>query len=425
MRRVVELFAGVGGFRIGLNDAKLSKNKVIENNDFNFVFYNQWEPSTYVQNAYKCYSKRFACEFNILHNSDITKINKYDIPDHDLLVAGFPCQDYSVARSLSGEKGIEGKKGVLWWEIYNTLVAKNTKFVLLENVDRLLISPSSQKGRNFAIMLKCLQQLDYYVEWKTIKASDYGMPQSRKRVFIFACKKTTNYYKLKIKPNLKEIASNLFVLSNRELDFFKNKFDYEIVHMHPSYRLDWSLEELHKFTTCTFLDSGFMSDGWIYTAKTSPIYNGNKKLLKDIIQSKEEIHTEYFIDDVKKIEKFKFLKDKKKIERNKNGYKYYYSEGKMSFPENLNKPGRTILTSEGQINRSTHIIGYENNEYRLLTPKECERLNMFPDDWTNIDGVSNKARRFLMGNALVCGIIKKLSKQLKEILDMEDIRNDS
>lgn len=419
MRKVVELFAGVGGFRIGLNNVKLTNNKVREDDDFDFVFFNQWEPSTSTQNAYKCYSKRFGEKFNILNNSDITKINKNEIPDHDLLVGGFPCQDYSVARTLNGEKGIEGKKGILWWEIYNILIAKNTKFLLLENVDRLLISPSSQKGRNFAIMLKSLEELNYHVEWKTIKSSDYGMPQSRKRVFIFACKKTTNYYKLKIKPYLKNIDKNTFDLFSNMDSFFKNQFNYKIIHKQPAYCLNWSLEELHKFTTCTFLDSGFMSNGWVHTVKTIPIYNGKKTNLKDIIQPEDEIDDQYFIDDIQKIDKFKFLKNKKKIERIKDGYKYYYSEGKMSFPENLNKPGRTVLTSEGQVNRSTHVIGCKDDKYRLLTARECERLNMFPDDWTNIDGMSIKTRRFLMGNALVCGIIKKLSKPLKEILDME------
>ena len=72
----------------------------------------------------------------MLTNLD-SKIDKKNIPDHTLLVGGFPCQDYSVARGLSGEKGIQGKKGVLWWEIYNILKVKKPPFVLLENVDRI------------------------------------------------------------------------------------------------------------------------------------------------------------------------------------------------------------------------------------------------------------------------------------------------
>ena len=199
---VIELFAGVGGFRVGLNDIhEFDENGVaIENRDWNFVWSNQWEPSTRVQHAFECYQTRFDLHEsddanNPLHwcNKDISTVPANIIPNHSLLVGGFPCQDYSVARSLSGEKGIKGKKGVLFWEISRILKEKNTPFVLLENVDRLLKSPASQRGRDFGIMLRTFYDLGYNVEWRVINAAEYGCAQKRRRTLIFAWKRNLNY----------------------------------------------------------------------------------------------------------------------------------------------------------------------------------------------------------------------------------------
>ena len=192
-KTVVELFAGVGGFRCGFNNVKLEDNKVIEEDNWDFIWANQWEPSTKSQAAFDCYVERFGKSENPV-NEDICKVDKNIIPDHTLLVGGFPCQDYSVARSRSNEKGIEGKKGVLWWEIAEILEVKNPPFVLLENVDRLLRSPSSQRGRDFGVMLRTFLNNDYAVEWRVINAAEYCFPQKRRRVFIFAYHKSTKYY---------------------------------------------------------------------------------------------------------------------------------------------------------------------------------------------------------------------------------------
>ena len=193
-KTVIELFAGVGGFRVGLNNIKgfNEQGKAIENRDWDFVWANQWEPSTKIQHAYDCYTTRFGDECS---NEDISKVDAKTIPDHSLLCGGFPCQDYSVARSLSNEKGIEGKKGVLFWDIARILKEKNTPFFLLENVDRLLKSPSKQRGRDFGIMLRTLSDLGYNVEWRVINAADYGAAQRRRRIFLFGWKRTLKYNK--------------------------------------------------------------------------------------------------------------------------------------------------------------------------------------------------------------------------------------
>ena len=174
--KVVELFAGVGGFRLGL-----------EKIGFDVVWSNQWEPSTKKQHASMVYEARFGEKNH--SNEDIALVSSDEIPDHDLLCGGFPCQDYSVATTLNNSKGLKGKKGVLWWSIFKILEEKKNKrpkYLFLENVDRLLKSPSDQRGRDFAVMLASLDELDYVVEWRVINAADYGMPQRRRRVFILA-----------------------------------------------------------------------------------------------------------------------------------------------------------------------------------------------------------------------------------------------
>ena len=196
-KTVCELFAGVGGFRCGLNSIKeIEDTKKPEK--WRTVWFSQWEPADKkVQWAHDCYVNRFGTcldnEGNDTTNTDINAVDKRTIPDHNLLVGGFPCQDYSVASSLATSKGLEGKKGVLWWDIRDMLEKKSAPFVLLENVDRLLKSPASQRGRDFAIILACLRDLDYTVEWRVINAADYGFQQRRRRTFIFAYKNETKY----------------------------------------------------------------------------------------------------------------------------------------------------------------------------------------------------------------------------------------
>ncbi len=124
--KVVELFAGVGGFRLGLegwNSKSASSNyKEDFKSTYKIVWSNQWEPSTKVQHASMVYETRWDKKNH--SNKDISTVEISEIPDHDLLVGGFPCQDYSVATTLKNSKGLIGKKGVLWWSIHKILSEK-------------------------------------------------------------------------------------------------------------------------------------------------------------------------------------------------------------------------------------------------------------------------------------------------------------
>lgn len=408
-KTVIELFAGVGGFRVGLNDIHGFNNngKAIENRDWKFVWANQWEPATTVQHAYDCYVTRFGNECS---NEDISKVDSKDIPNHTLLCGGFPCQDYSVARSLSKEKGIEGKKGVLFWDIARILKDKETPFFLLENVDRLLKSPSKQRGRDFGIMLRTLSDLGYNVEWRIINAADYGAAQRRRRIFIFGWKKTTKY-----NENIDYIGPKYLIAQE---GVFARAFPIE--QEDSKYRCIDLLQyedtvDITKHFKAEFENSGIMIDGKVWTRKVTPVYE--EPITIGEIREKRKGLDKYILTD-EKLKKFEYLRGGKKILRTRpDGTEYYYSEGSMSEYDSLDLPGRTMLTSEGSVNRSTHIIpDKETGKLRLLTPIEAERLQSFPDDWTNT-GMPENRRYFMMGNALVTKVINRLEPVLREIIE--------
>lgn len=413
-KTVIELFAGVGGFRVGLNEITTDKSgNTIEKDNFKFVWANQWEPSTTTQDAYNCYIKHFGNTPNH-SNVDINLVDKKSIPNHTLLVGGFPCQDYSVARSLSQEQGIEGKKGVLWWQINAILKAKKPRFILLENVDRLLKSPSKQRGRDFGIMLRCLNDLGYGVEWRVINAAEYGFPQKRRRIYIFGFHKSTNYYKEIVKNKIENIINKFGIFAKTfQIESFTKINSTDI--SKESYT---TLVEVTNHFKFGFENSGIMFKNKVHTTKVTPVTK--KSITLGEILETNNIPNECFITETQEA-KFRYLKGSKKIPRvSKLGIEYNYSEGAMCFPDYLDMPGRTMLTSEGTINRSTHVVeDIKTKKLRILTPVEAERLNQFPDNWTNT-GMTLKKRYFMMGNALVCGIIKKLGYQIKEIIEKEN-----
>jgi|694.fasta_scaffold20474_3 DNA (cytosine-5)-methyltransferase 1 len=416
--KVVELFAGVGGFRLGLEGwegkSATSGYKKKLNSNFEVIFSNQWEPSTKVQHASLVYEKRWGSKGH--SNTDVSTLDIKEIPNHDLLVGGFPCQDYSVATTLKNSKGLIGKKGVLWWSIHKILTEKKqpAPYIFLENVDRLLISPAKQRGRDFAIILKSLDDLGYAVEWRVVNAAEFGFPQRRKRVFILAYKKSTSIYKF-IKKCLPEdyiltegIIASAFPVSKHIKSNGLNSFNLQgdIVSISNNFnkgKLDG-----------TFENTGLMIDGKVYTIKTQPNYDGKYTVLDDII-IKGNVDSEYFIDE-NSIEKWNYLKGaKKELRKNASGFEYNYAEGGMIFPDPLDKPSRTIITGEGGASpsRFKHVVS-TNKGLRRLTPIELERLNMFPDNHTELDGVTDTKRAFFMGNALVVGVIESIGKILQE-----------
>lgn len=404
--KVVELFAGVGGFRLGL-----------EKSNYTVIWSNQWEPGSKLQHASLIYEKKF--KLGIHTNTDIEELPTKEIPDHDVLVGGFPCQDYSVASTLKNSKGLIGKKGVLWWSIHRILSEKKSKpsYLILENVDRLIISPSNQKGRDFAVMLRSLMDLNYIVEWRVINAGEYGHPQRRRRVFILAYHKNSNIGKSIIKQSK---DTNYFIDWLTVNSPFAQKFKVKNIDslFIPEIELSKKLVDVSKnFNIINekniFKNSGIAINDKIITTKLEQNYQGKQKILKDLVLKASEVPEEFFIDD-EDLEKWIEHKSAKQIERTtKEGFKYIFSEGNMSFPDDLLKPSRTIITSEGgkQPSRFKHVVK-SGKRYRRLTPIELELLNEFPKNFTRHPEVSDSKRAFLMGNALVVGVITKIGKAL-------------
>ena len=411
---VGELFAGVGGFRLGLQDSGLET-----------LFNNQFEPSTVSQHASSCYVKNFGSDghFNIdiklladgLENESIT------LPHVDVLVGGFPCQDYSVAKSLNAAKGINGKKGVLWWEIRRIVSKLQPKFIFLENVDRLLKSPATQKGRDFAIMVTTLGDLGYQVEWRVINAAEEGFPQRRIRVFIVARR-----------LDLSDLDSHFDDEKYLKKDsVLARSFPSTSLEELKTFDLSGSPEELTEnfpagvkspFSTC-----GVFVNGRVTTAKFISKGSSERQTLGDVVLSPREVSPEFWIDEVE-LEKWRYQKGAKSLERtnSKTGHTFNYSEGKMAWPDLLEKPARTIVTGEGgkSPSRFKHVIE-QDSRYRRLTPVELERLNGFPDNWTKFDSnnnqISDTKRAFFMGNALVVGLIRRVGREISK--DLDNLRN--
>lgn len=400
--RVAEMFAGVGGFRIGLEGYGKPGDALYmpPAGDFETVWANQWEPpgTEARQFAWRCYEERFgegSCvNRNIEDVLDDYEAGKCAIPDFDLLVGGFPCQDYSVSKPAPMAKGIEGKKGVLWWSIRRMVELKEPKYVLLENVDRLLKSPTSQRGRDFAIMLSCLAQLGYAAEWMVVNAADYGMPQRRRRVYVFAAR---NYAEILEMP----LSSAFHMVKHGEL----SEFDV------PSDPFCAS-ETFGDAKRSPFMRYGRMHDGHVITFDFKPRYDGPETTLGDVLVPDSEVPEAFFIDD-DSLERWKYLKGAKKEPRTaRNGYEYMYSEGPVAFPDPLDKPARTILTGEGgkSPSRMKIVVMGDSGRLRRLVPDELDAIQMFPKGWTG--GMSDGHRAFCMGNALVTGIPHRIGSVL-------------
>lgn len=407
---VIELFAGVGGFRIGLDR--------VGHDFFRTVWSNQYEPSTKAQHASETYVARFGAENHV--NKDIAEVTANEIPDHDMLVGGFPCQDYSVARTLSRAAGIEGKKGVLWWEIHRILREKGCRrpsILFLENVDRLIQSPATQRGRDFAVILQSLADLGYIAEWRIVNAADYGMPQRRKRTYILAYRKNSSIANSIIEADDWIFSDGVFAKAFPVRGYSGQELPCG-VSIKSSGKDIADVSDLFNKSNKgrPFENSGVMIDGMYWTCRTEPLYDGECVRLGDVLVSgaDRELLTEEFFIPEDELPKWKYLKGAKREERKtKEGFVFSYSEGAMTFPDALDKPSRTIITSEGGAapSRFKHVIvDPATLRYRRLLPVELERLNMFPDNHTA--GQTDTKRAFFMGNALVCGIVTKVGEEL-------------
>ncbi len=404
---VCELFAGVGGFRLGFE--RQSKK-------WRTVWADQWEPGAARQWAFECYERHFARDLfsrTEIRNEDISAVDKSALPDFNVLTGGFPCQDYSVARTLHDSHGIEGKKGVLWWQIRDILEAKRPAFVLLENVDRLLKSPATQRGRDFGIMLACFRDLRYGVEWRVVNAADYGAAQRRRRVFVFAWRDDTVWAKRAADAIAKPAAwlarksgggfmARTFPCAIAEGDVRESALPRDVADVSDGYSFP-------------FESAGVMIGGEVRTARVVPAKEPATPIRAVLVGDAPAS----LVLRGERLEKFRYLKGAKRISRTAaNGHEYTFSEGAIPFPDPVDAPARTMLTSEGTTNRSTHVVADpRTGALRLLAPVEAERLQGFDDDWTR--EMPERMRYFCMGNALVVPMVTRMARTLAGIVAKE------
>lgn len=402
-KTICELFAGVGGFRLGFDRLE---------SGWETTWFSQWEPGARTQWAHDCYVQHFGDSFDLNNEfhtgEDISTMDKQAIPDHTLLVGGFPCQDYSVAHTLSSSHGIEGKKGVLWWQIRDTIIAKKPPFCIFENVDRLLKSPAKQRGRDFGVILACLAKEGYSVEWRVVNAAQYGAAQRRRRTFIFAYRNDTIYGQ-----KMADVSADMIIKNG---GLMAKAFPIQNMGRITETVIGGDIVDVSDNFAFAFETAGYMCKGRIYTAKVTeqeeePITLG--KILQKNVDDKFYITNE-------KMPKWTYLKGAKKIPRKTaDGHEYTFSEGPIAFPDPWDRPGRTMLTSESTLNRSTHVVSdLETGRLRLLTPVEAERLQGFDDEWTNT-GMPDRMRYFCMGNALVVPMITRMGRVLDMIIAEE------
>lgn len=439
----MELFAGVGGFRVGLEG--LGTQEQPHEGNFRVVFSNQFEPRTKRQHASEVYVHHFGEAGH--SNEDITSV--VNDPEKfvqilqaqpEVLVGGFPCQDYSVA--TTNAQGLAGAKGALWWSIVQCLqqlqdAGKPVKYLMLENVDRLLKSPTACRGQDFASILSSLSDLGYAVEWRVVNAADYGFAQARERVFILAYHRSTKIYR--------EIAQCADTSSKsgtygrqaarwlREAGVIANALPVQcsvLAKLH-TFELGANVAataahyQPHANGASKFENSGFMVEGMVYTCKAKAAHiadyshflgtgNTGAMTLGDIVTGTKHVPNSLYIDE-STLPKWTELKGAKTKERvSKGGHAYTYSEGAMRFPDALDRPSRTIITGEGgaAASRFKHVVPTQDGRLRRLAAEELEALNGFPRGYTDVAGVSDSKRAFFMGNALVVGVVAALGRAL-------------
>ena len=426
--RVMECFAGVGGFRLGLEG--IGTEQYPRRDDFKVVYSNQFEPSTRRQHASEVYQARFGGEghsnediFSVV--ADPAKFAAILAARPDMLVGGFPCQDYSVAKPADKAAGIEGKKGVLWWAIHDTLkkladAGQPVKYVLLENVDRLLKSPTKCRGRDFAIILTSLASLGYAVEWRVINAADYGFPQRRKRVFIMAHHPSTETYS-RVEAKCRDGEAGRWLTGSAILAAAL-PVDRSIMTGVTTFELGADVLRTQAEYQASakgasrFANAGVMVGGQVWTSNlhASPISDFSAFVgtsaavtLGDVVGRTISVPESYYLS-AESLARWRYLKGGKSAERvTTAGFAYTYSEGPVTFPDDLAKPSRTVITGEGgsSASRFKHVIATPDGRLRRLTPEELEELNGFPRGFTALDGVSDVKRAFIMGNALVVGVV--------------------
>ncbi|MEB3283311.1 MAG: DNA (cytosine-5-)-methyltransferase [Lyngbya sp.] len=365
--KAIELFAGIGGFRLGMEAANI---KTIWANDCSEL-------------SCRVYESNFGQNSIVL--ADITQIDLSTIPQHHFLTAGFPCQPFSPAGK---KRGIRDRvRGTLFERIVEIIAEKQPEYFLLENVKRIL---TMERGYHFRVILNALASLDYFIEWRLINPLHFGIPQNRDRVFILGTKSTTkNPF-----PNLEKF---LVLLTQNDCDI-----------------LEMAIETLEKGLQPIVLEQQTKNHNWgiayknqMYTRQIPPLVNQKPpQKLKDILQDEREIDTQFdFTADTRER-----IKKSTVVNRYCNGVEILYNQGGGA------RLGYTIFGINGvastlTASTSRHYERYQvGNKFRRLTNVEYARLMGFPDHWCRVARVYDQY--MLYGNAVVPACVEWICQRI-------------
>lgn len=349
--RFIELFAGVGGFRYGLE----------KTTGYQCVYANEWDK--YAASIY-----RYHWNDGTLCEGDIRAVEPSELPEHDLIVGGFPCQTFSIAGKRAGFADI---RGTLFFEICRLARAYRTKYLFLENVKGLL---NHEGGLTFQTIISTLDELGYDCQWQVLNSKNFGVPQNRERVFIIANLRTEP------RPQVFPIPSDEtpdFVIPTLTSRYYDRQANGGYI----SYTQEEDKIDIKQLVNGSQGQRVYDPDGLSVTicgAKTGlyaiPVLTPDRET------------------------------------RRQNGRRFK-EDGDDSF----------TLTAQDR-----HGV-YDGCDIRRLTPLECERLQAFPDNWTqygltpdgNVTEISDTQRYKTMGNAVTTSVItaigNKLSKSLQAI----------
>ncbi len=386
----IDLFAGIGGFHLGLEKANNNnrykewenstilsdastnnESNQLQRTSFSCVWANEWDKW-----AGKVYQTRFPeTPFN---STDIRLVKANDIPKADLLCAGFPCQAFSIAGK---RKGFEETRGTLFYEICRIAKAKRIPYLLLENVKGLL---SAQDRFAFFEIINCLDELGYLLQWETLNSKNFGVPQNRERVFIIGCLGKKRFKQIFPLGQSNEILTN----KNNTKQVTKKGIQMQNI-----------------TSTIDARYGALRNSGETYVQENQLI---------ELTQNQAEAQRIFSINGIARTIK--------------NGGGQGAKTGLYEVYDDYNSKMRTdgivgtITQNIGnKATRNGQKIVMENlterghktiGKIRRLTPTECERLQGYPDGWTKIEGISDSQRYKMIGNAVTTNVIQTIGEKI-------------
>lgn len=351
--KVASLFSGIGGFEEGL---------ILSNADFEIVFASEID---------KFAQKSYLANFNIKKlEGDITKIIEDDIPNHDLLLAGFPCQSFSIA---GNRKGFEDARGTLFYDVARILNKKKPKFILLENVKNLI---SHDSGRTIKEILKILRDLNYAVDFTIINSVESGLPQNRERTYIFGIYngKHEEYFPDLRNKKISKLKLELNKTRNNGFNFF-NSLEFCSRQVYLENILEKEVDDKYYLKTSKI-------NKFIKEFNFDPVLNNENRIIK-IFDIPKEIHND--------------------LERQRRVY-------------SIKGISPTVLARSD----SPKILIFEDGEYKIrkITPEENFYIQGFDNKFVNNirnSGMSDTQMYKQSGNAVsppvIAGILKKILKE--------------